>query len=102
MEIYKKIKKASLRYAYYVFMDHREYIADSLFIQEKCEVHFLKEYAKSGTDWLVLYVKIAKKDEDRFKAAMEKFRDAAVLKNHRDYDKALEIYWKPLLEKWRK
>lgn len=98
MENYRRIRKLSLRYAYYMFMDHREYIADSLFIQEKCRVHFLKEYAKPGTQWMMLYVKVAKKDEGRFKAAMGKLRDAALLKGRRDYDQALEAYWRPFME----
>lgn len=95
-ENYRKLKKASLRYAYYMFMDHRGYIADSLFIQEECRVHFLKEYAKPGTDWVMLYVKVAKKDEGKFKAAMGKLPDAALLKGHNDYMQALEDFWAPV------
>lgn len=99
MENYKPIAKPSFRYLYFLYMDHAHYIGDSLFIREKCRVRFLKEYRKPGTDWLMVYVKVAKKDAAKFRAAMQEFRSAALLKGHTDYDGAMEKYWRPFLEK---
>lgn len=98
MENYKRIRKLSRKWAYFLFMDHREYIADSLFIQEKCEVSFLQEYEKQGTDWLMVYVRVRRTDVPKFQAAMTKLKDAALLKGYTDYDQAFETYWAPFMK----
>lgn len=99
MQNYRKVEKLSKKFIHFVYMDHKDYIADSLFIQEKCEAHFLDEYEKKGTDWIIVHMKVLKSDVDRFKRAMGRFRDVALLKGYKDYDEALEKYWKPFLEK---
>lgn len=98
MENYRKIRKHSGKWAYFIFMDHKDYIADSLFIQEKCPVEFLQQYEKQGTDWVMVCVRVRKPDIPKFKAAMAKFRNAALLKGHDDYEQAFQSYWVPFME----
>ena len=47
---YWRLRRFSLFYKYYAFVDTEEYLGDQLFIQQKVEVSFGKEFGKKGND----------------------------------------------------
>ena len=60
---YWRLRRFSLFYKYYAFVDTEEYLGDQLFIQQKVEVSFGKEFGKKGNDYLIIFCKVRKKDE---------------------------------------
>ena len=56
---------------YYAFVDTEEYLGDQLFIQQKVEVSFGKEFGKKGNDYLIIFCKVEKKDEKNFLKALD-------------------------------
>ena len=63
---YWRLRRFSLFYKYYAFVDTEEYLGDQLFIQQKVEVSFGKEFGKKGNDYLIIFCKVRKKDEKNF------------------------------------
>ena len=48
MRNYVKIEKKSLLYNYYAYIDTEDFLADSIFIQEKLRVFFGKNRKEAG------------------------------------------------------
>ena len=78
-ELYLKLEKFSLRYAYFLFFDTREYLADSLFIRHQVRVWFEREYGKDGSPLLAICCHVKKKDVPAFLAALEDLKDKTIL-----------------------
>lgn len=87
-----KLEKFSLLYSYFAFMDTPQYLADQLFIKHQVRVHFMEEYGKPGSQYLVIFCKVLKKDESRFLAALKKLPNKMLLLGHADYTEALEAF----------
>lgn len=66
-----KINKKSLLYFYYAYIDVKDFLADRFFINRQIKIGFIKDYEKHGTEFVVSFVKIYKKDEEIFLIAME-------------------------------
>ncbi len=94
---YVPLKKLSLRYHYFCFIDVKEYLADALFVKNKVQVWFGKEYAKEGSVYNVLFCKVKKKDTERFLKTMEELKNKMLLLGYTDYDsQCIEFFEKML------
>ncbi len=82
---YWRLRRFSLFYKYYAFVDTEEYLGDQLFIQQKVEVSFGKEFGKKGNDYLIIFCKVRKKDEKKFLKALEELEKKMLLMGHHDY-----------------
>lgn len=82
MRNYVKIEKKSLLFNYYAYIDTEEFLADSIFIQEKLIVFFGKTGKKQGNPYVVVLCKVWKWDAEKFVHAMEKFRNKLLLLGH--------------------
>ena len=71
--------------ALYAYIDHEDYLADGLFIQEQIQVRFSQEMAKVGTPYHVVFGKVRKKECERFEKVLEKLPDKMLLCGHTDY-----------------
>lgn len=80
-----KIKRFSLYFFYYAFIDTEEYMADQLFIRERVRVWFGHEYVKPGSPYYAIFCKCRKKDAAAFERAMEALPSKMLLFGHRDY-----------------
>ena len=69
----------------YAYIDHEDYLADALFIQEQIPVRFPKEMVKKGEPYRVIFGRVRKKDCDRFEKVLEKLPDKMLLCGHTDY-----------------
>ncbi len=87
-----KLSKFSLLYRYFVFMDTPQYLADQLFIKHQVRVHFMEEYGKTGSPYLVIFCKVLKRDEDKFLAALKELPNKMLLLGHTDYSETLEAF----------
>lgn len=85
-DLYLKLEKFSLRYAYFLFFDTKEYLADSLFIRHQVRVWFEREYEKDGTPLLAICCHVKKKDVPAFLSALEDLRDKMILCGYPEYE----------------
>ena len=85
MKNYIKLKKPSLFYSEYAFIDVKEYLAGSLFHREKIQVWYDCEYGREDTDYKVIFCKVRKKDESRFLNAIRQLEQKMLLWGHGDY-----------------
>lgn len=96
MKNYLKIKRFSLFYYHYAFLDASEHMADQLFIQHKINVKFGPEMTRDDIPYRIIFCKIRKKDKEKFLKSLEKMYDKAILLGYLDYDK----YSKELIENY--
>lgn len=82
MRNYVKIEKKSLLFNYYAYIDTEEFLADSVFIQEKLIVFFGKIGRIQGSQYVVVLCKVWKWDAEKFIHTMEKFRNKLLLLGH--------------------
>jgi len=85
-DLYLKLEKFSLRYAYFLFFDTKEYLADPLFIRHQVRVWFEREYKKDGTPLLAICCHVKKKDVPAFLSALEDLKDKMVLCGYPEYE----------------
>ena len=72
MRNYVKIEKKSLLYNYYAYIDTADFLADSIFMQEKLRVFFGKTGRKQDSQYVVVLCKVWKWDAEKFVRAIEK------------------------------
>lgn len=82
MRNYVKIEKKSLLYNYYAYIDTEDFLADSIFIQEKLRVFFGKTGRKQDSQYMVVLCKVWKWDAEKFVHAMEIFYNKLLLLGH--------------------
>ena len=77
-ELYLRIKKPSLRYAYFLYFDIEPYLADQLFIRRKIRVWFDSHFAKQGAPYLGILCHVRKKNVPAFLATLEDLKKRGV------------------------
>lgn len=85
MKNYWKIKAFSLFATHYVYVDHRSYLADQLFIQYQVSVKFKQEMLRENSPYCMIFCKVQKKDTERFEKALSKLNDKMLLLGYKDY-----------------
>ena len=84
MRNYVKIEKKSLLYNYYAYIDTEDFLADSIFIQEKLRVFFGKTGRKQDSQYVVVLCKVCKWDAEKFVRAIEKLHNKMLLLGHKE------------------
>ena len=74
-KLYLPLEKRSLRYAYYMYLDVKPYLADQLFIRHKVRVWFDGEYAKDGFPYTMILCHVRKKDVPAFLDNLERLKE---------------------------
>lgn len=85
MKNYWKMSDFSIFSVLYVYVDHKSYLADQLFIQNKVTMKFKREMAKDGSSYSIVFCKVLKKDAEKFEDALEKLKDKMLLLGYKDY-----------------
>ena len=80
-----RLKKFSLFFDYYAYIDTPDYLADSLFIKHKVSVCCMQEYCHPATEYIVILCKCLKKDSERFCTALEELSNKMLICGHPDY-----------------
>jgi len=81
---YVRIEKKSLFFNYYAYIDTEEFLADTIFIQEKLKVFFGKTGRKQDSHYTIVLCKIWKKDAERFVYSMEILHKKMLLLGHKE------------------
>lgn len=84
---YMKLRKFSLFFYDYIFLDTDKYMADQLFINHCVRVKFGSEFIKAGTPYRFICCRIKKKDEQQFLAALNEMDKKAILLGYHEYEK---------------
>lgn len=84
-ELYLRIKKPSLRFAYFLYFDVEPFLADQLFIRRKIRVWFDSHYAKQGAPYLGILCHVRKKNVPAFLAALEDLKKSMLICGRVDY-----------------
>ena len=81
------LRRISIFSVSYAYVDHKDYLADSLFNANGVSPHFGKEMARAGSDYRVIFCKIRKKEAEAFKTALQSLENKMILCGHPDYSK---------------
>ena len=92
---YFTLRRISLLWSYFAYIDVPEYLADQLFIKHKVTVHFGDEMCNPDNEYMVIFCKVRKSDEERFLAALDDMFNKMLLCGHPDY----EAYCEQVLSK---
>lgn len=100
MKNYLKIKSFSLFKTSYVYVDVADnYQADQIFVREKLHVQFKKgEFRKDDSSYVIVCVKVSKKDTEKFEKCMELLANKMLLNGYNDYPEFCEQLMK-MMEK---
>ena len=69
-------------------MDHRSYLADPLFVQNKVTMQFKGEMAKEDSPYCIIFCKVLKRDVERFEEALSQLTNKMLLLGNYDYPDA--------------
>lgn len=69
-----------------------DYLADKLFIDHKVKVEFGREYKLEGSEYIIIFCKVRKKDSEAFKEALSKVCDKALLMGYDGYESACKLF----------
>lgn len=83
---YFSLRRISLFWSYFAFIDVPEYLADQLFIRHEVTVHFGDEMANPDNEYRIIFCKVRKVDEERFLAALQDLPNKMLLCGHTDYE----------------
>lgn len=70
----------------YAYVDHKSYLADSLFVQRKITMRFKSEMVRDDSPYCIVFCKVSKKDVQRFEEALDKLKDKMLLLGYSDYE----------------
>lgn len=90
---YIKINKMSIFHNWYMYMDHKSYVLDELFVRNKLHLKFSKEYQKDDTPWVIITVRVPKSESIKFEEVMDEAKNFILLKGYRDYINAYDKIW---------
>lgn len=81
------LRRFSLLYEHFAFLDTADYLADSLFIKHEVTVAFGDEYISEDTPYRVIFCKCRKRDVQRFLQALEELTNKMIICGYSDYPK---------------
>ena len=82
---YQKMRKFSLLYYHYCFVDSHRNLADQLFVNHEVRVYFGAEFEKKDYPYKLICCKIRKANEKEFLAALSEMYDKMYLMGYTDY-----------------
>lgn len=92
MKNYIEFTNKALIYKSFAYVDTDEYLADSLFINNKLRVKYGKEYKHERSKYIIIFCKIKKADTEKFYASMEKLKNKMLLMGNTDYLDFCEVF----------
>ena len=69
----------------YMYIDHKDYLADSLLTQNHVSVRFGSEFSRDNSPYRIIICKVRKKDTAEFEKSMELLCNKMLLFGHNDY-----------------
>lgn len=78
----------------YMYIDHKDYLADSLLTQNHVSVRFGSEFSRDNSSYRIIICKVRKKDTAEFEKSMELLCNKMLLFGHNDYMESTITSWK--------
>lgn len=98
---YWKMSNFSIRSVWYAYVDHKSYLADSLFVERHVHVTFKEEMMKADSQYRIVLCKVLKKDTAKFEEALDKLKNKMFLLGHTDYPKICDEIEKTIGDGWK-
>ena len=76
----------------YAYIDHKSYLAETLFVQRQIRVKLNCRMARQDSPYHVVFCSVHRDDRKKFEGAMEKLKDNMLLCGHTDYDEICEFF----------
>lgn len=81
----------------YVYVDSKDYKADSIILGEEIKMKIIKEFHKEGEEYCLIYCKVRKDDAIKFELAMDRLKSKMLVCGHNDYNEWCENAFGKLL-----
>lgn len=94
MRNFLRLKRFSLLFSYYAYVDSPDYLADDLFEKHRVHVLFGDEYGHYEYKYNVIFAKCPKYETRRFEAGMKDLADVMALGGHGDYEEVCSLLMK--------
>ena len=91
---YCPVDKFSVRYKHFCFADTKDHIAAELFKEHGIKVLFHKQYAKEESDYVFVFVKVLKKDLEKFYEVLEEIKTKMETQGKTEYREVCESFFK--------
>lgn len=80
-----RLRRFSLFWQYFAYIDTAEYLADRLFIKHCVRIKFLQEYSQQDSSYCIVFARCRKKDFDYATAALHELPNKMLICGHSDY-----------------
>lgn len=90
---YRKLRRFSLLYDHFAFLDIEDHAAEPLFRRHRAAVRFELEYRKPGMAYHIIFCRVRRRDVRRFREAMAELPDRLALLGHPNYLAACRAVW---------
>ncbi len=84
---YLSIQKFSLRFAYLIYIDVRDYLADPLFVKHGVRIRCGKECAIPDSPYRFILCRVRKRDVQGFHDALEELENSMLICGYTDYER---------------
>ena len=85
MKNFLRLDGLSIMSVQYMYIDHKDYLADSLFAQNHVSVRFGNEFSRDDSPYRIILCKVRKKDTAEFEKSTELLCNKMLLFGHNDY-----------------
>ncbi len=76
----------------YAYIDHKSYLAETLFVQRQIRVKLNCRMARQDSPYHVVFCSVYRGDRIKFEEAMERLKDSMLLCGHTDYGEICEFF----------
>ena len=84
-EKFPRLDGLSILSVQYMYIDYKDYLADSLLAQNHVSVRFENEFSRDDSSYRIILCKVRKKDTAGFEKSMELLCNKMLLFGHNDY-----------------
>ena len=85
MKNFLRLDGLSILSVQYMYIDYKDYLADSLLAQNHVSVRFENEFSRDDSSYRIILCKVRKKDTAGFEKSMELLCNKMLLFGHNDY-----------------
>ena len=88
MKNFIKLDDLSILSVPYMYIDHRDYLTDTLFKQNHIHMRFKEEFAHKNSSYCIIFCRVRKRDTTKFEAALDQLTNKMLLLGYTDYPDA--------------
>ena len=88
MKNFIKLDDLSILSVSYMYINHRDYLADALFEQNQIQMRFKEEFAHKNSSYCIIFCRVRKRDIAKFEAALGQLTNKMLLLGYTDYPDA--------------